>query len=325
MTDANDPNGELEMLRRDAWNWVLRITSGDATKADIAALEHWCAQSVRHAQAFALASQRWKSFGPAIENVLRKDAAAVSRRASPLVGRRAVLGGALAASAAAATVAMVVRPPLGLWPSVTELAADYRTAPGEQRQVSLADDISVEMNTRTSLNIRPAGNEGGRIELVAGEAAVATRSKAIEIVAGDGQAWSVAARFSVRCDGPIVRVTCLDGLVDVAQGAQSTTIRGNQQVSYSADGIGSIAAVDAAIVTGWREGDLYFRDEPLSRVVEEINRYRSGRIVLMNDALGRRRFTARFKLDRLDVVVAQLQAAFGAQVTSFPGGIVVIS
>ena len=212
-----------------------------------------------------------------------------------------------------------------MWPSVTELAADYRTAPGEQRQIALADNISVEMNTRTSLNIRPPSGESNRIELIAGEAAVATRSQMIEVTAGNGRALASIAKFSVRYDGPNVCVTCLDGFVEVAQQGRPVTIKRNEQITYSAQGFGQMKSVDAAVVTGWREGDLYFQDEPLSRVIDEVNRYRSGRIVLMNDALGQRRFTARFKLDRLEVVVAQLQATFGARVTSLPGGVVLVS
>jgi transmembrane sensor len=206
MTDADNTNVDLETLRPDAWNWVLRITSGDATKADIAELKRWCEQSPRHADAFAEASQWWRSLGPAIKNV-RQDSIAPSRRSGPAIGRRAFLGGAFAVSAAGAGIAMLIRPPLGLWPSVTELAADYRTAPGEQRQLSLADSVSVEMNTRTSLNVRPAVGAGDRIELITGEAAVTTRSKPIEVLAANGRALAHAARFNIRCDGPTVRVT----------------------------------------------------------------------------------------------------------------------
>jgi len=325
MTDANDVQGEIDMLRQDAWQWVLRITSGDATKADIAALERWCAQSPRHAEAYAQASGRWRLLGPAIDNAMRGAANAAIRHRSPPIGRRAVLGGVLAASAAASAAFVVNHPPLGLWPSLTELAADYRTAPGQQRRLALADDVSVEMNTRTSLNVRPVANEGDRIELIAGEASVTTRSKAIEVMAGDGQASASTGRFNIRCDGPVVRVTCLDGLVEVSRQRRSITVRANQQASYSSGGFEPLLTVDAAAVTGWRRGDLFFRDEPLALVIDEINRYRVGRIILLNNDLGQRRFTARFKLDRLDVAVAQLQATFGARVTSLPGGIVVIS
>lgn len=325
MTGADDPNGELEMLKRDAWNWVLRLTSGEATKADIIELERWCAQSPRHAEAFSVASGRWRAFGPAIENVVQEGVAASrsGARAKPLLGRRAFLGGAVAAAGGAAIA--IVRPPLGLWPSISDLTADYRTAPGEQRKIALTDNATVQMNTRTSLNLLPKSDHSDGIELIAGEATIATRSKVIEVIAGTGRVSADAAKFNVRYDAPNVCVTCLEGLVQVTQDKRLITIQQNQQITYAAHGFGQLTTVDAAVVTGWRDGDLYFQDEPLSRVIDEVNRYRLGRIVLMNDALGQRRFTARFKLDRLEVVVTQLQATFGARVASLPGGIVLIS
>ena len=83
--------------------------------------------------------------------------------------------------------------------------------------------------------------------------------------------------------------------------------------------------VDPAIVAAWRDGELLFQNEPLARVIEEVNRYRPGRIILVNEALGQRRFTAQFKLDRLEVVITQLKATFGARVVSLPGGVVLVS
>lgn len=325
MIDANDPNSEQDVVKGDARNWVLRITSGHATRADVTELKQWCEQSSLHAEAFARASNRWRLMGPALESIAQSRGPAVAIQGRPAFGRRAFIGGAFAASAVGATAAMLISPPIGLWPSFAELAADYRTAPGERREVAVASNTSVEMNTRTSLNIRSIAGEKERIELIAGEASVSTRSRMIEVQAGDGRTVINAARVNVRCDGSIVRVTCLDGIAEVRQQRRSVTVRPNQQVAYSANGFESMATVDAAVISGWRSGDLYFRDEPLSAVIEEINRYRSGRIIVLNDALGQRRFTARFKLDRLDVIVAQLRAVFEASVTSLPGGIIILS
>jgi transmembrane sensor len=325
MTDAHDDPETLRRLRQDAWDWVFRMTSGEATKADLAALEGWCAQSPRHAKEYALVSGRWRSVGPAVEEMARQRAALESSRGqhfSP--GRRALLGGAAAAAAAGAAV-MIVRPPFGLWPSFNELAADYRTATGEQRQILLAGAASVEMNTQTSLNVRPSTEEGDRIELIAGEAIVATRSREVEVIAGSGRASAARAQFNIRRDGPNVCVTCIDGLVRVTQQGHSVDLQPAQQLVYASQGLGQTITVDPTVVTGWRQGDLYFENQPLLRVIEEINRYRPGKIVLMNDALGQRRYTVSFKLDRLNVVVAQLQAMFGARVTSLPGGIIVLS
>lgn len=327
MTEPDAPDSGLEMLRREAWDWVLRISSGHATKSDVAALERWCAQSSSHAEAFADASGRWRSLGPAMENIARQDEAARSgseakvRRA---IGRRAFLGGALAASAAG-TAFLMVRPPLGLWPSVSELTADYRTAPGEQRRIALADRVSVELNTRTSLNIHAASDADGRIELLSGEAAVTTQSRPIEVLAAGGRAWADAAQFNVRCDAAEVGVTCLTGAVQVRHRGQSVIVQEKQQVFYTDRGLGAVTAINPSLITGWRQGDLFFQDESLSRVIEELNRYRPGRIVLMNAVLGQRRFTAHFKLDRLETIFTQLQLAFGARTTLLPGGIVLVS
>ena len=324
MSKVDEPQ-EMEALRRDAWTFVLRMTSGAATKADLADLKRWCAQSSQHAEALAHASRRWHAFGPALEGAARQNPQALARLAKPAgMGRRAFLGGA-AAAMAAGTAFAVVRPPLGLWPSITELAADYRTAPGEQRQIALADNIFIEMNTRTSLNIRARQSDNNQIELISGEAAISTQRKRVEVIAGNSRIAADAARFSIRCEGSQLNVVCLDGRVEVEQPGPLLILQQNQQVTYAAGRAGPVTTVEAALATGWRDGDLYFRDEPLARVIEEVNRYRSSRIVLMNDALAHRRFTARFKLDRLDIVVAQLQATFGARVTQLPGGFVVIS
>ena len=327
MTAAEPSKGELESLRREAWTKLLNITSGDASKADVAALRAWCAQSPRHAEAFAEVSGRWRAFGAAIENVTHTGqpvhAGADARWRMP-VGRRGFLVGALGASAAGAAV-MITRPPMGLWPSLGDLAADYRTVTGERRHIALAVRASVDMNTRTSLNVRAASGGGDQIELIGGEAAFATRSRPVEVIAGSGRAWADEAQFSVRHNGSDICVTCLEGFVHVRQEGRSATLHKRQQVVYDDRNLGHVQNVDPAIVAAWRDGELLFQNEPLARVIEEVNRYRPGRIILVNEALGQRRFTAQFKLDRLEVVITQLKATFGARVVSLPGGVVLVS
>jgi transmembrane sensor len=328
MTSIDDPTDERELLRREAWRWVLHVTSGEAKKADIAAVERWCARSPLHAEAFAHASGRWRAFGPAMENVARQHDATAAGHVFGMgqaVGRRAFLGGGLAASAAGVAV-LAIRPPFDLWPSFDELAADYRTATGEQHRIALADRVSVELNTRTSVNIRKAASDDAdRVELISGETAVATGSHKIEVIAASGRAWAHTAQFNVRYDGAEVCVTCLGGSVQVEQRGQSAIVQQNQQVSYTQRSVGQVTAIDPAVVMGWRNGDIFFENQPLSHVIDEINRYRPGKIVLMNVGLGHRKVTARFKLDRLEVVISQLRETFGARVTLLPGGITLVS
>jgi transmembrane sensor len=59
---------------------------------------------------------------------------------------------------------------------------------------------------------------------------------------------------------------------------------------------------------------VVFHDLPLEQVVAEINRYRTGRVVLMNPALSGRRFSASVEIASLDGVIDQLQALHQVQV-----------
>jgi transmembrane sensor len=162
---------------------------------------------------------------------------------------------------------------------------------------------------------------------VSGEAIIGTAAgsaKPVQVIAADGSTTADAANFDVRCDAARTIVTCLSGSVQVEHRDHSTMLQEKQQVSYGGGGMSSVNPVDPAVVTSWRDGYLMFRKEPLANVIQEVNRYRPGRIVLIDRELGRGLVTARFKLDRLDDVVAQVREVFGARVRTLPGGIVLI-
>lgn len=117
-----------------------------------------------HARAWRELQQLWQALDPALTR-----AAAAPQRENVLAfparpGRRAFLGGALAAGVAV----LALRPPLGAWPSLQELSADYRTGTGEQRQVALSQQMTVQMNTQTRINVRAPE----AIELLGGEAEI---------------------------------------------------------------------------------------------------------------------------------------------------------
>jgi transmembrane sensor len=322
-----------QALQREAYDWVARFAAGDARPADLAAFRQWAARSPAHAAAFARASLFWKVSGAAGQELLAEDIAMQDAGRQPFMarparmGRRALLGGALAASAAG-VAAMVIRPPLGLWPSWSEFRADYRTEPGAQRQIALADHVSIELNTRTSIALRSIEGQADRIELIAGELAVATVAGTmgpVVVAARNGQTMSTAGtRFNVLYEDDVVCVTCVEGVVQVTQGASSVRLPAGRQMTYSDQGLGPAVAIDPAVVTAWQSGIVIFQSTPVSQVVAEINRYRPGRVILTNPELGGGLFNARVEIGRIDRVIGQIAEVFGAQVTSLPGGIVLL-
>jgi transmembrane sensor len=325
-TGPDDRPAEREALKRQAIDWLTLLSSGHVTQSDAEALKRWCDESPVHAEAFAEANLLWGALGPATRNVVARNKArgGQAARPRPLLGRRAFLGGSAVAATAAAAGYLVLRPPLALWPSFSELMAEYRTATGEQRQLATAGGAAVEMNTQTSLNVAAGGD---RIELIAGEAIVTTKgttSTPIVVIAADGRANASNAKFDVRLDGPSVCVTCLDGSVQVEHRGAALMVREKQQVSYDDRGLGQVVSVDPALVTSWHAGVLIFRGELLSRAVEEINRYRPGRIVLVDASLGGRRIDASFRLDHIEEIVPQIERVYGARVRTLPGGLVLL-
>ncbi|MCA1454173.1 FecR domain-containing protein [Bradyrhizobium sp. BRP22] len=328
MDSSRAPQSGVPSIDEEAYEWVMRFAEGRANRADLAALKQWIARSPAHGEAFGRISRTWKSLGP-VGKDLAADATAdrtlPAHDAAPKagIGRRAFLGGALAASAAGAAIP-VVRPPLGLWPSWSEFAADYRTAIGEQREISLTDRATIDLNTRTSLSLRADGTEA---EIVAGEAMISTRSDAADpftVLAAGARIAATAARFNVRVDHRVACVTCVTGDVRVERGMSALSLSPGQQIAYSSERVGQVVTVDPATVSAWRDGIVIFQSTPIDEVIAEVNRYRPGRIILMNKDLGRRLFNARLRIENIGRVVSLIEEVFGARATALPGGILLL-
>lgn len=295
-----------DRLQSEAQDWLILLTSGRATVADARALRQWCAQSPEHARAFEQSKRLWQQLQPAAERL----------QAPQPLGRRAFLGGAIAASAAFLLIRGTV--PGGF----SGLGADYITEVGEQRRVDLADGVSLELNTQTRINRRDNAN----FELVSGEVEVLTRAQdPLKVQAGTGWLSASQARFNLRNTDQSVCVTCLDGALQVDVQGRSIRLESGQQLTYDAQQVGTPQAVDTSTVIAWRQQILVFNDATLSTVIDEINRYRPGMLLLLNSELGKRKVQARFSLDQLSGVALLIRDAYGAKCTELPGGVVVLS
>jgi transmembrane sensor len=330
----NDHMNEDELRDRtdlggdEARGWVVRLASGILTVEEAAAFRNWHAAHPAHALAFAEAKQHWKVVGQATHEMARGAARATANRkaASRLpISRRWLLSGGVAA-AAAGIGAVAIKPPFGLWSPVADFSADYHTGIGEIQTVAIRDDVKVQLSTRSRLSLQSDLPDGVRVALLAGEAVVSSGLRPVTVAAGLGETRAVGGRFNLRNDDNVVRVTCLSGTVNVVCGDRATVLRANQQMRYGPQGVSSIAAADPDEITAWQHGTLVLRGQSLRGVIDEVNRYRPGKIVVLNDQLGNRPVAlASFHLDRLDEVVSQMEALYGARARYLPGGIVLLS
>jgi transmembrane sensor len=325
----------LSVLEDEAVEWVQKVVSGDAAPEEIAAALRWRSLSPAHAAAYAAAERVWKEIdatggplhGSRADYVSALDALGKKRR----INRRAVLGGGVV-TVAATSGYLLLDPPLKLWPSLAEINADYRTGTGEQRDINFGSNIAINLNTQTSLAIRPATTAEDRIELIAGEASFAPSTRGVRslaVIAAAGRAVAEGGRFDVRFTAVGARtpvsVTCLDGAVRIEHGTGVVDLKRGQRVHYDVAGLSQIAAVDPNVASEWQRGIVEFRDAPLAEAIAEINRYRPGRIVLVSAALGEKRINGRFRVGQMDKVLLQLEQAFSAKLRRLPGGIVLLS
>jgi transmembrane sensor len=309
-------------LEREAFAWVMQFARGRGSTDDLSALQEWARQSPEHAIAFDRVSRTWKTLGTMGDELDAEfPSLRPARNAAPTrLGRRAFLGGAVAASAAGAAF-LAARPPLELWPSWSEMNADYRTGVGERRELALAENVSIDMNTRTSIA------NGAEPELISGEAVISISRKAdapFALRAAGGRIVASDARFNIRSESATVYVTCLQGAVTVERLSKTLPLPAGRQVAYSSLGLGSTVKIDTSVVRAWQDGVVIFQSTPIADVIAEVNRYRSGRVILTNRALGQRLFNARLRITNIDRVVGQIVQAFGARATTLPGGIVLL-
>lgn len=320
--------GEGGRLTAEATAWLVRLASGEATTEDAEALQRWRSQSPAHRRAFAEAKLLWQVLGPAsdlIDETTPAPAAVVPLRPRHQLARRAFLGGALAASVAAVGY-VGSRPPFRLWPSPEQLTADYRTGKGGRQIVAMGDDVSVILNTQTSIDMRPSGSGRRGFELLDGEASITAQAGAdLEVVAADGRVAASTAHFTIRRDDMSVCVTCLQGEVSVRYRDQVASVSPGHQIIYDDRGMKPVVATDVAVSSAWERGQLIFRHESFARVVQELNRYRPGKIMLLNDKLGERDVVATVQLGRIDAAIDHLAETFGARLRRLPGGMVLLS
>jgi transmembrane sensor len=321
----------LDPVQREAYEWIARVVSGGMASADVEAMKVWYGKSAAHKAAYSEARGVWQSLGPiASESIRGSDGVAPDRLArAPRVdgakspSRRIFLGGAIAASVSY----VVVRPPLELWPSYTELMADFRTGVGERRQVTLANRVSLDLNTRTSIAVRSQSDDATQIELLSGEAAISTDATApsLTIIAGNGRITATEADLNLRCDRSQVSISCLKGRLMVDRGGQFMPLSQHPQVSYNDQEIGAVTGSNPETVTAWQHSLLIFDSTPVDQIIAEVNRYRAGRIVLMNKEIGRRLLTARFKTAETNKIILQIVKIFGATATQLPGNVVLLT
>lgn len=271
---------EDERAEREAADWFAKLNTLSITTAALEQFQAWRRVPSNDA-AFERIEALW-DVGERLRgdpDIQRGVAQALNRR--PWLHR--ILGvwnaaprarnGAIA-MAAAALVALTF---------VIDQSGQYRTGIGEQEVVTLEDGSRLRLDTDSRVKVR-FGEAGRDIQLLRGQAffdVAHDASRPFVVSAKDTQVRALGTRFDVRLTGEAVKVTLVEGSVEVTQPETMKTWRLEPGQALNTDQTSAHPRqVDVAAATSWTSGRLIFRETPLAQAVAEVNRYSRSKVVV---------------------------------------------
>lgn len=325
MTSHGQQNGRddvPETLLEEAAIWHARMRDAEldaiGTPDNRADFDRWLAADARHRRAYDETARLWDKLAAPVD-VLANDeaqAAANHRRRSPA---RSFLPrfAALAASLLILVVASLAYRD-GI---VDSWRSDYVTAIGEQSPVDLADGSRIRLNTDTAIAVDLMPDRR-RVRLFRGQAwfDVATDvGRPFVVETSMGSVGVVGTRFDVRVDDNNAVVSLFEGRVTLDTAAAPAeepplVLKPGEQARLSSNSVSRAVRFDRTEVTAWLRGQLVFYNSPLAQVVAELNRYRSGRIVVVDGDLDSLKISGVFRTDDPDAALAVIADTLPVQV-----------
>lgn len=305
-------------LSDEAIDWLVRLGGQDADADLRARFDLWLARSPAHAEALREALTILEATGHTRAASDWRDLSHALRR--PVLNRRVLLGGSMAAAMAGAVVYGSLN--AGLFGPAAGVIADYATAKGERRRIGLPDGSVLWLNTASAVSVDFA-RDARRLRLHAGEAlfevaADALRPFTVHSGRGETEALTEGTMFSARHTSGRSDIVAGEGQIRVRHASRSVVLMAGQQLSYGADILGAALPADLTEATAWRRGKLIFNRKALSEVATEIERYGRGRIMVVGSDLRAMRVSGVFDLNDLDTALEVIGRTTGSRITHLP-------
>lgn len=304
-----------DRIAEEAAGWVARLQSSDATDLDRREFQLWLRRDAAHQAAYDELKTLWGELKDVPVSPGRLKKLRMSRRAAT---RNIVAIGLIA-------VLSIALYRMGL---VDRMRADHYTAVGEVRGITLADGSRVDLNTDTAIIIHYSATER-RIELLRGEAFFdVVGNPQRPFIVGDAAltAKALGTQYSVRAplDDALGDVRVEEGRVEVTAGNDQLVLGAGDVASLTTQGRLAVTKTDVANETAWRSGKLVFSGQPLRDVLTTLERYRHGRIVVLDRLAAEQRVSGIFDLNDTDQALQVLQDSLPVSVTHLTGMMVVV-
>ncbi|ETI65020.1 hypothetical protein C100_04320 [Sphingobium sp. C100] len=332
---AHDP--DRDRIDEEASTWVVLASERELTREEQRKLDTWRAADARHEAAWQDFSRTWGDI-PQMRNLadlvpLHKIAA--NDRLDNPRPQRWRLPKAAWGAVAAVLIAMLAIPTL-LWQSQPE---QYATEIAQTRLIALPDGTQVTLGPKSSLALKFSDGDR-RVALTGGEAffeVVHDRSRPFLVEAGSSLIRVVGTKFDVNFTDQTVRVSVLQGLVEVKDSSSSATGRPETQMlragqrteillakleapKVEAVKAPAIVALPAQAPGAWREGRLVYENMRLADLVADVNRYYAPGVTMADPSIGDMRVTAAFKASEIPAFMSALGGVVPVRATEATDG-----
>ncbi len=264
-----------------AITWAVKLDYNDPAPEVRSAFERWLQADPLHAVAWARVDSLKQPFARFPPKVLQGTlAAAGTKREQRLSSRRATMK-LLSLAGLALGVGWVVRDQAP-W---QRLLADASTAAGERKTLRLADGTVIVLNTDSAVSADLAGERRlvvlrrGEMLVTTGPDADAPAKRPFWVYTPFGKLQALGTRFTVRLDERRARISVQEGAVELhpAGGDAGHVMRAGESRWLADDGT-EPADLQGFEADSWTDGVIAGKNIRLADLLDELSRYRSGRI-----------------------------------------------
>jgi len=316
---------DLAKTEREAADWFARLNADDVTAEDHTRFEAWLQASTVHEKAYAELCTTWTELRRAAPLVRAVSfGQAMNAAAAPeSPGRRRWLAGAIAATAGVIAVAV------GWNLYKQQESSRFQTGVGEQAAVALPDGSSFDLNTNSRVQVSYS-KHSRVVYLEQGEAFFKVAhdpQRPFWVHAGDRWVRAVGTAFNIYLRPAGAEVTVSEGTVNVVNSTTESPPTGLLPVAAVTAGeqadpqgraevIRSLNSAQLSRLLAWRKSTLYFQDEPLGDVVNELMRYTTLKIEIVDDSLRNLPVGGTFQAspEGAEALLTTLQDGFGTKI-----------
>lgn len=291
-----------------AIQWMITLRFNVADDASTAAFERWLHTSAEHQQVWQRVATMNDDFSQLPAQVGRHALRGARQRISRREGLK-LLG--LFAGAAGLTW-------LGRDYPLPALMADYRTATGERRWVTLDDGSRILLNSASAFDTAFT-SERRLVQLRQGEMLVSTGAdnRPFWVQTRDGYLRALGTRLLVREEAQVTLLAVQQGEVAVFTSSHASNARQvlkpGEQVLFNRSGIRP-AVANGLDPWAWSEGVITAQNMRLDDFLSELGRYRNG-LLRCSEAVAGLRVSGTYQLDDTDQVLGLVAQSLKVNVT----------